>query len=166
MNEIDKLLADLERTAPPPVLDRVRELVGALLDVHAAGLDTIMGVLTARGEPGRAIVNELVRDRTVHSLLLLHGVHPISLLGRVQTALAEVAPALRSQGAVAALVLADNGRVVVRIDALPDERPRGTVRQLVEQALGEAASDAAVEVTLGFDDAANFVPVGRLGGSR
>jgi hypothetical protein len=160
-DDIDKLLAELQRMASPPVLDRVRALVATLLDVHAAGLARVLDLLDARGEAGHAIRRELVRDREIEKLLLLHGLHPVELAGRVEHALAELAPALRASGAAAVVLAADGGRVVVRIDALAGAVPRGNVRQLVEHALVEAAPDAELEVSLGYADA--FVPVSRLG---
>src|SRR5262249_23665673 len=156
-DDIDRLLAELQRMASPPVLDRVRALVAALLDVHATGLGRVMSLLDARGEAGQAIRRELLRDREVEKLLLLHGLHPIALAGRVEAALADIAPALRAQGAATVVLAAEAGRVAVRIDAVATAAPRGNVRSLVEQALVDAAPDAEVEIALGFADA--FVPV-------
>jgi hypothetical protein len=161
--DIDKLLAELERMATPPALERVRALVAALLDAHAAGLGRVTSLLEMRGEAGHAILKELVRDRDVESLLLLHGLHPVELAARVDTALAGLTTALHARGVQAVVLTAANGRVAVRIDALAGGVPQGSARQLVEHALGEAAPDADVEITLGFDDAATFVPVARLG---
>ena len=166
--DIEKLLGELERTAPPATLDRVRALVAAVLDAHTAGLEKVMALLAARGEVGAAIAKELVRDRAVESLLLLHGVHPLALSERVQAALDGIAPALRAQGAATVVLGAGPDRVDVRIDAVPGGTPRGSnVRGVVEQALIDAAPDVVtIDVTLGFDDAATFVPVSRLGGGR
>jgi hypothetical protein len=160
--DIDKLLAELERMAAPPVLERVRALVAALLDVHAAGLRRVTSLLDMRGEAGQAIGRELVRDREVESLLLLHGLHPIALAARVDTALAALTTALHARGVQAVVLTAADGRVAVRLDPLVGGAPQGGARQLVEHALGDAAPDAEIDVSLGFDDAASFVPVGRL----
>ena len=160
---VEQILAELERTATPATLERVRALVSALLDAHAAGLGKLMALLDARGEAGRAIAREATRDRAIESLLLLHGLHPIGLHDRVQAALDGVAPALRAQGAEAKILVAAEGRVEIRIDALPGGLPRSNVRSIIENALIEAAPDAACDVAIGFDDAATFVPVSRLG---
>ena len=164
--EIEKLLAELERTTPVPTLDRVRALVALVLDVHAAGLAAVMNLLAMRGEAGQDIARELVRDRAVESLLLLHGLHPVPLADRAHAALDALAPALRTHGVTGVVLAARDGRLSVRIDPLPGATPRGSARQLVEQTLGEAAPDAELDVSLGFDDAATFVPVSRLGGQR
>ena len=164
--EIERLLAELERTTPAPTLDRVRALVALLLDVHGAGLAAVMNLLALRGELGRDVMRELARDRAVESLLLLHGLHPMPLEARARTALDQLAPALRTHGVTCVLLAAEAGRIAVRLDPLPATTPRGNPRQLVEHALGDAAPDAEVEVALGYDDAASFVPVSRLGGAR
>lgn len=157
---IEQLLAELERSATPATLDRVRALVAALLDAHAAGLARALEVIAAHGEAGAAIADALARDRAVEPLLLLHGVHPVPVGERVRRALDGIAPALRAQGAVAAVLAAG----AIRIDALPGGAPKQGVRTLVEQALLDAAPDATIEITLGFDD--SFVPVSRLVSQR
>ena len=160
--EIDKLLGELERTSTPASLDRIRALVAALLEVHTQGLARIMAALEHRGEIGAVIAQDLLKDRAVESLLLLHGLHPMSLEDRVRAALDLVAPALRASGAQAVMLLATAGRVEIRLDAIVGGNPRSNVRTIVENALIEAAPDASIDISIGFDDAATFIPASRL----
>jgi Fe-S cluster biogenesis protein NfuA len=84
---VETLTGILERCADPATRSASRELVGTLLDLHAAGLARIIELVAGSGDAGDAIVQALAGDSLVASLLLLHGLHPVDLKSRVDTAL-------------------------------------------------------------------------------
>jgi hypothetical protein len=80
---VEPLLAELERSAPPRVVERVRELLALVLALHKEGLEAALGLLAE--EP--ALIDALARDARVASLLLLHDLHPLPPEVRLREAL-------------------------------------------------------------------------------
>ena len=60
-----------------------------------------------RREDGQSIIDELGQDELVGSLLLLHGLHPLSLEARILQALEKIRPYLGSHGGNVELVSVD-----------------------------------------------------------
>src|SRR5690349_21380757 len=87
MQRLDALIQEAERFADPVVQARTREIVGALLELHGAGLEKILEHVAGIGEDGLAAIDALARDELVGSLLLLHGLHPLDVETRVLGAL-------------------------------------------------------------------------------
>ncbi len=81
-HQVEALLDRLEALGDPAVRDSARELVGQLLGLHRTALARM--VETA-GEDVAATWGE---DALVAGVLLLHGLHPLDLAGRVQRAVA------------------------------------------------------------------------------
>jgi hypothetical protein len=161
--ELETLLRQLERLDDARVRDDVRAIVRAVIEMHRAALDCVLGALVHRA--GEEALGELARDEQVASVLLLHGLHPVAADTRVRSALEALGPALRAINAAAELAQADeNGlRVVVR------ESGAGASRAvaLVEDAVCAAAPDATVTIERRSDPAAEaLVPVARLLASR
>jgi hypothetical protein len=172
LRAIESIIEDLRRIADPRGLAGAQALVGAVLGLHADGIARVLELVRARAGGGGgegSLLDALAADDLVACLLLLHGLHPVPLEGRVRAALAKVAPI----GWTVELVGANEG--VVRIDAARSpsgdskRAPRAEqVRALVERAVEEAAPDAErVEVTTQGDGALEgFVPVERLTSTR
>jgi len=99
----------VEESADPAAQARIREVVQALLDLHGAGLERILGHLAATGAAGSAALDACARDDIVGGLLLLHGLHPLDLQARVLQALDEVRPRLRSHGGDVELMASRTG---------------------------------------------------------
>jgi hypothetical protein len=90
MQRIDELLAAIQDHGNPVVRASAVELVRALLDSHRAGLAEMLAQIERRGESGYALLQGFVEDDLISRLLLLHGLHPVSLETRVRKALDEV----------------------------------------------------------------------------
>ena len=97
LQHLDGLLRELD-DADPAAAARSREIVQALLDIHGAGLEAILGHLADAGAAGAAVLDACARDDVAGGLLLLHDLHPMGLEARVLQALEEVRPALRAHG--------------------------------------------------------------------
>jgi len=134
---VEALLAELGSQAGPQVAATAEELVSCLVELYGAGLATIIELV---GEP--ELMDKLVADPLVESLLLVHDLHPLDTSTRVRRAVEDVLPQLGSHaGDVEYLGLDDTGVLRLRLEQ------RGcsaeTVRDLISKAVAAAAPEAA-----------------------
>jgi hypothetical protein len=156
MRRIEALVQALEACPDPAAREAARELVRALLDLHAAGLAKMLDLAA---QPGETVGERFGRDPLVASLLLLHGLHPIPVADRVARSVERLA-----RNGDVELLEATEQRVRVRLRGDPSAGP--TLRRAVEAAILEAAPDvSAVVVEESWDRAASGrVPLPLLGG--
>src|SRR5215472_1563439 len=86
---VEALLAELRSQAGPQVAATAEELV----ELYGAGLTRITEIV---GEEAPELIDKLVADPLVESLLLLHDLHPLDTSTRVRRAVEEVLPQLGS----------------------------------------------------------------------
>src|SRR5579872_3259993 len=98
LGSIEELLRKIESAADPSLRANVQELVELVMSLHGAGLERMLDLIHATGEPGEAIIRKLGGDELVASLLVLHGLHPLTLEARVLQALEKVRLRLRPLG--------------------------------------------------------------------
>jgi Fe-S cluster biogenesis protein NfuA len=149
LQRLDTLLQGVGRLADPAARAHVREVAQAILDLHGAGLERILGHLDAAGSAGAPLLDACVRDEVIGGLLLLHGLHPLDLETRVAQALEQVRPYLRSHGGDVALLGLRDGAVRLRLEGSCHGCPSSavTMRQTIEEAiLGRAPDVIAIEV--------------------
>jgi Fe-S cluster biogenesis protein NfuA len=149
LQRLDALLQEAEQRADPAARGRLREVVQAILDLHGAGLERLVGHLEEAGQAGRAILDACARDGVVGGLLLLHGLHPLDVEARVRQALDGVRPCLRSHGGNVELIEVRDGVVRLRLQGSCHHCPSSSVttQQTVEEAIfGQAPEVLAVEV--------------------
>jgi hypothetical protein len=143
VQKIGELVRTLEAVADPAVRSSSKELVQLLMEMHGSGLEKILDIIFAAGDPGVRIIDDLGRDPLVSSLLVLYGLHPDDLPTRVQRGLDQIASKLNKMGAAARLIGSDDGDV--RIHASVDSHSCGstakTVQATVEEAIYETAPD-------------------------
>jgi len=89
------------------------------------------------------LIDALVEDDLIASILLLHGLHPIDLETRVRQALEKVRPLLRSHGGNVELLGCSGGVVRLRMLGSCDGCPSSamTLRHAIEAAIYEKAPD-------------------------
>ena len=113
-DRVEELLADLRTRAGPEAADVAEELVGCLVQLYGAGLETIMRVV---GEDQR-LQALLIADPLVESLLLVHDLHPLDIGARAQRAVEQVLPQFGAHaGRVELLGLDDQGVIHLRLEA-------------------------------------------------
>ena len=141
---VEALLAELRSQAGPQVAAAAEELVSCLVELYGAGLARITEILGEDDVEGSGpkLMDKLVADPLVESLLLVHDLHPLDTSARVRRAVEEVLPQLGSHaGDVEYLGLDDAGVLRLRLEQ------RGcsadTVRDLIEKAVAAAAPEAA-----------------------
>jgi Fe-S cluster biogenesis protein NfuA len=138
---VEALLAELRSQAGPQVAATAEELVGCLVELYGAGLARITEIV-GEDESGPKLLDKLVADPLVESLLLVHDLHPLDTSTRVRRAVEEVLPQLGSHaGNVEYLGLDEAG--VLRLRLEQSGCSADTVRDLIEKAVAGAAPEAA-----------------------
>ena len=136
---VETLLAELRSQAGPQVAATAEELVGGLVELYGAGLTRITEIV---GEEAPELIDKLVADPLVESLLLVHDLHPLDTSTRVRRAVEEVLPQLGSHaGNVEYLGFDEAG--VLRLRLEQSGCSADTVRDLIEKAVVGAAPEAA-----------------------
>ena len=149
---VEGLIGDLRSQSDPRVAEIAEELVRTLVDLYGEGFAHVMNVAQSAadgGQPG-GIVDQLVADPLVASLLLVHDLHPVNVDTRIQKALDDVRPYLGSHaGGVEYLGVDDEGVVHLKLEGSCHGCPSSTVtvRLAIEKAIEEAAPETVrVEV--------------------
>src|SRR5256884_8525686 len=138
---VEALLAELRSQAGPQVAAAAEELVSCLVELYGAGLARITEIVGG-DESGPKLMDKLVADPLVESLLLVHDLHPLDTSARVRRAVEEVLPQLGSHaGNVEYLGLDEAG--VLRPRLGQSGCSGGTGPGLIEKALARAAPRAA-----------------------
>jgi Fe-S cluster biogenesis protein NfuA/nitrite reductase/ring-hydroxylating ferredoxin subunit len=164
-------LLDALGSGGPIARERAEELVRQVTDLYGAGLERILQLLAGQDGAGAGAVSALASDPLVSGLLLIHGLHPVDLPGRVAAALESVRPYLGSHGGdVELLGISDDGVVRLRLLGSCQGCPSSsvTLKLAVEDAIETAAPEVtAIEVEAAAPAAVAavipaFVPVGAL----
>jgi Fe-S cluster biogenesis protein NfuA len=103
---LDELLEQLDRT-PGVTAALAMEAVQVLTEIHGVALARVVRLAPAQ------LLEEIGRDELVRHLLVLHGLHPDGVEERVERALADVRPYLRSHGGDVSLVSVTDGVATV-----------------------------------------------------
>src|SRR5438477_10171125 len=85
---IEALLSALRSQAGPQVAATAEELVSCLVELYGAGLAAITEILA--DEAGPQLMDQLVADPLVESLLLVHDLHPVHTSDAVRPVVGEV----------------------------------------------------------------------------
>jgi Fe-S cluster biogenesis protein NfuA len=131
IERVEALLDEVEHF-PPPQREIATELVQALLDMYGEGLSRIVARCDVPAE-----------DDLVAHLLLLHGLHPVSMERRVLGALDEVRPYLVAHGGGVELLGVHDGVVHLQLEGACNGCPSSalTLKSAVEEAIMRAAPD-------------------------
>ena len=139
---VEALLSELRSRAGPQVAATAEELVSCLVELYGAGLARITEIVGEDEGSGPQLMDKLVADPLVESLLLVHDLHPLDTSTRVRRAVEEVLPQLGSHaGNVEYLGLDEAG--VLRLRLEQSGCSADTVRDLIEKAVAGAAPEAA-----------------------
>jgi hypothetical protein len=166
VGRIDELVRKLESSRDPTLRETARDLVQSLMELHGAGLERILEIVSSTGgEAGAVLIKSLAHDELVSSLLVLYGLHPEDFETRVRRGLDKVRPSLRSRGASLEVVAIEGDQVRLKING-----PASTeLQEAVREALLETAPDA-VEIFIegGVERArsSSFVPLTSLRSSN
>jgi Fe-S cluster biogenesis protein NfuA len=144
-DRIEQRLDELRAVADPRLYDRAEELLRLVTELYGAGLARVVELI---GDVEPNLVDRLVDDELVASLLVVHGLHPDGLTARVERSLEGVRPFLAQHGGDVELldIDADAGAVLLRLLGSCDGCPSSavTLQSAVERAIVEAAPEIVV----------------------
>ena len=147
---IETLLDDLGQSSSPAVVERVEELLHAVMSLYGAGLARLVETVPPD------VLRRLADDEVVGNLLVLHDLHPDDVDTRVQRALEQVRPYLGSHAGGVSLSGVDaDGVVHLRLEGSCDGCPSSalTVKSAIEDAILVAAPDVVAVEAEGMVDA-------------
>jgi hypothetical protein len=151
IGRIETLVGELEAVSDPVVKAAAKELVASVMDLNAAAFERVLAVAARYGDAGSRLIDGLIRDEAVSSLLILYGLHPQDFETRVRGA-------LKNFEGVKVISIED-GRIVLRMEG--HERSDSAVRQAVAVAAPDLV-DLIIEGTA----QSGFVPLEALSGAR
>ena len=168
--EIERLIHEVEAITEPDLREKIVTLVQSLLGFHAAGMERLIQIIATEGEGSGSLLEKLAGDRLVGSLLLLYGVHPLSLEARVEQAMDRLRsnPALNA-GAVELVGISDQ---VVRLRLAQEQQRCHSSKQMLKTAIEDALYEAAPDLDeIQFVDdvqqaSVSFVPLISLRGDH
>jgi Fe-S cluster biogenesis protein NfuA/nitrite reductase/ring-hydroxylating ferredoxin subunit len=169
MQQVEGLIRKIENLPDPEARASAVELVQSLMDFHGAGLDRLMEIIAEAGEAGYAIFDKFAGDNLVGSLLLLYGLHPVTLETRVMQALDKVRPYLDSHGGNVELLGITDDVVRLRLQGSCKSCPSSsvTLKLAIEEAIYEAAPDVVAVEAEGVAEPqapTGFVQIGKRNG--
>jgi Fe-S cluster biogenesis protein NfuA len=134
--DVEARLAELERLPDRVARATATEAIAALLELYGDGLRRLLAL-----EPDLA--ERAAADEVVAQLLLIHGLHPVPLAARVEAALDQVRPYLRSHAGDVTLIGVTDGIVQLRLEGTCNGCPSSsaTLQSAVEEAIQRAAPD-------------------------
>ena len=150
--DVERLLEEVESLPDPAAREKTTEVVQALLELYGAGLERIVEEIAARDDG--ELAEALAGDELVAHLLLLHGLHPVPLQGRLMQALGEVRPYLESHGGNVELLGVKGSAVHLRLEGSCSGCPSSamTLKLAIENAIHKAAPE--IEQVIAEDSAA------------
>ena len=147
---IEQLLDELRELVPLPAWQRIEDVLRRVVGLYGAGLQRALAHARATGSAGPAFDDRLCRDDLLASLLVLHGLHPLTAEQRVQRSLAALRSELGLPDQAVALVGITDGVVhlaatdAIGGGAMSRQLAESTIRRVVETAAPEIAS---IEIT-------------------
>jgi Fe-S cluster biogenesis protein NfuA len=149
VERVQELLGSLDEIADPVAQQRVQELIGTVLELYGAGLERVLGIVSDAGDDALPIRQALLDDGVVSSLLLIHGLYPVTLEERIVEALDSVRPFLASHGGNVELLSVEEGVARLRLEGSCNGCPSSaaTLENALKEAIDLTAPDLlALEV--------------------
>jgi hypothetical protein len=170
VQELGKLVAELEQMPDSALKVAAGELVHLLMDVHGTGIERMMEIVFDSEAGGPETIDKFGADPIVRSLLLLYSLHPENLETRVQKSLDVLRPRLRKLNYGVEFITADEGAVHLRVVSSGHACGSTTenVRSMVEEGVYEYAPDVTSLVIAGLEEppSSGFVTLQSLAGPR
>ena len=170
IEQIEGLVNTIENLPDPEARASSIGLVHALMDYHGEALDRLMEIVASQGEDRNRIFDKFCEDELVSSLLLLYGLHPLSVEARVAQALEKVRPHLESHGGSVQLLEISGGVVRLRLQGSCRSCPSSTetLKLAIESAIYSAAPDVVsidAEGVIEPASSASFVQIAKSAGN-
>jgi Fe-S cluster biogenesis protein NfuA len=143
LQRVTGLIARLRAAQASDSRDAALEILETLMEFHASAIDRMMEIASEAGDPGWDLIDKFGADELIANVLLLHGLHPVDLETRVESALKKVRPYLRSHGGNVELLQIVDGAVRLRLIGSCQGCPSSTqtFRTAIETAIYDKAPD-------------------------
>ena len=163
IDKIEQLVHRAESLSDSNARGIAVDLLQAVLDFHAAGLERIIEIAAGSGAAGDAIIERIAADDLTSSMLLLHDLHPDDLETRINHAIHKLQDVFTSLGAGLSVLAIEPGTVRLHFDSARMWQGTG-VRASVENAIFQAAPEIESVIIEGLKEAppAGFVPLSDL----
>ena len=145
---IQKLVEQIETVADENTRALFSECLQSVLAFYGDGLARILQLANNAGPDGKKVLDALIQDKRVSSLLLIHGLHPQTLETRLREALGKIRPYLQSHGGNVELLRIENEVATLRLQGTCKTCPASTVT--LELAVRHAIEQACPDL-LGFE---------------
>lgn len=164
LKSIERLLGEIDRDAEPNLRSAVQQLLRLVMDLHGGGLERMLELIRQTGDGGAGLIEKLAGDELVESLLVLHGLHPLSLDVRIDRALDKARERLRPHRGEVELIDIQDGAVRLRLRANGHGcgSTAEALKEIVENAVYRMAPDIASLAIEGAGDTQSFVPIEML----
>ena len=170
VQQLGKLVAELERMPDSALKVAAGELVHLLMEVHGTGIERMMEIVFDSQAGGPETIDKLGADPIVRSLLLLYSLHPENLETRVRKSLQVLRPRLRKLNYGVELISVEDGAVHLRVVSTGHACGSTTenVRLMLEKGVYEYAPDVTSLVIAGLEEppSSGFVTLQSLAGPR
>jgi hypothetical protein len=170
VQQLGKLIAELEQMPDSPLKVATGELVHLLMEVHGTGIERMMEIVFDSDAAGPQTIDKMGDDPIVRSLLLLYSLHPEDLQARVQKSILALRPRLRKLNYGIEFIGVEEGAVRVRVESSGHAcgSTIQNVRAMVEEGVYEYAPDVTSLVVLGLEDppSSGFVTLESLAAPR
>lgn len=145
---IEELVEQIAALPDAHVREQAEELIQALLALYGDGLARILELTASSDSAGDALIARLGDDPLVGALLVLHGLHPLSLETRLERAVDTLQPMLAVQGGALTVSGVSQGIAHLRLEAARQGQSHGcgapstaALKQSIEESLYAAVPD-------------------------
>jgi Fe-S cluster biogenesis protein NfuA/nitrite reductase/ring-hydroxylating ferredoxin subunit len=140
---IQQLVEKIESMPDPVTRAMLQECMEATLAFYGNGLERMLLIVKDLGMEGQKAYDKLINDNIVRGLLLIHGLHPLSLEIRLRQALDKVRPYMESHGGNVEVLSLENDFARLRLQGSCKSCPSSSVTMelAVRQAIEEACPD-------------------------
>ena len=112
---IQELVEKIGALSDPAARSMLQECLETTLGFYGHGLERILELVEKAGVDGEKVRTSLINDPGVRGLLLIHGLHPVTLEQRMTEALDKVRPYMESHGGNVELVSLENEYAMLRL---------------------------------------------------
>jgi Fe-S cluster biogenesis protein NfuA/nitrite reductase/ring-hydroxylating ferredoxin subunit len=157
---IQELVDKIGTLNDPAARRMLQECLESVLSFYGHGLARILELTGDLGPEGEKVRDALVHDPGVRGLLLIHGLHPVSLETRLAEALDKVRPYMESHGGNVELISLENDFAKLRLQGHCKTCPSSsvTLELAVRAAIDEACPDLAGFEVEGIKSVADQTP--------
>jgi Fe-S cluster biogenesis protein NfuA/nitrite reductase/ring-hydroxylating ferredoxin subunit len=140
---VQELMEQVEALPDTPARALMHECITALLGFYGIGLDRILQIVKRSGIGGQKACDDLIHDRIVSGMLLIHGLHPASLETRLLEAIEKIRPYMQSHGGNVELLSLVDDFARLRLEGACKTCPSSavTLELAVRHAIEEACPD-------------------------